>query len=179
MESKRRSCRTDSANLAFNPSALAPGSHTVSVDVTGDCGSASAQTTLTINDATDISDPPDNAEACDVSHGPVQFTVTASGTGTLHYAWTVDNVAAGTDSATLSYDPFALNPGAHTVKVVVTSDCGSDDATATLTILGQPSATIGAHAGVCRVLETDGHTKAVAVDRATGSVGLQLSRYCC
>ena len=72
----------------------------------------------------------------------MQFSVTATGTGTLHYAWTVDNVAAGTDSATLSYDPFALSPGAHTVKVVVTSDCGSDDATATLTILGQPSATV-------------------------------------
>ncbi len=133
---------TDSANLAYNPSALATGSHTVTVDVTGDCGSASAQTTLTINDATEITDPPDNAEACDVSHGPVQFSVAATGTGTLHYAWTVDNVAAGTDSASLSYDPFALNPGAHTVKVVVSSDCGSDEATATLTILGQPSATV-------------------------------------
>ena len=132
----------NSALLAYNPSALAPGSHNVTVDVTGDCGSDSAATTLTINDATEITDPPDNAEACDVSHGPVQFTVAATGTGPLHYAWTVDNVAAGTDSATLSYDPFALNPGAHTVKVVVTSNCGSDEATATLTILGQPSATV-------------------------------------
>ena len=133
---------TDSANLAFNPSALAPGSYPVTVDVTGDCGSASANTTLTINDATEISDPPDNAEACDDSHGPVNFSVTASGTGTLHYAWTVNNVAAGSDSPNLSYDPFALAPGSYPVKVVVTSDCGTDDATATLTINGLPSATL-------------------------------------
>jgi len=160
---------TDSANLAYDPSALAPGSHTVTVDVTGDCGSASAQTTLTINDATEITDPPDNAEACDVSHGPVQFTVAATGTGTLHYAWTVDNVAAGSDSNTLSYDPFALNPGAHTVKVVVTSDCGSDEATATLTILGQPSAT------VALTQECDAFSKLTATPSGGSGLGYGFS----
>lgn len=133
---------SDSPNLSYNPSALANGVYPVRVDVTGTCGSVFATTTLTINNATEITDPPDNAEACDVSHGPVAFSVVAAGTGTLHYAWTVDDVAAGTDSASLSYDPFDLTPGAHTVKVVVTSDCGSAEATATLTINAQPSATI-------------------------------------
>jgi hypothetical protein len=133
---------SDSPNLSYDPSALANGAYPVRVDVTGTCGSVFATTTLTIDNGTEIIDPPDNAEACDVSHGPVQFSVTAAGTGTLHYAWTVDDVAAGTDSHTLSYDPFSLNPGAHTVKVVVTGNCGSAEATATLTINGQPSATI-------------------------------------
>jgi hypothetical protein len=133
---------TDSSSLAYDPFALAPGSYTVRVDVTGDCGADFAETTLMIKPLTDITTPPEAASACDDSHGLVNFSVAASGSGTLHYVWKVDGGVVGTDSSSLAYDPFALAPGSYTVRVDVTGDCGADFAETTLTVNGKPSATI-------------------------------------
>jgi hypothetical protein len=128
----------DSSSLAYNPSALADGVYTVRVDVTGQCGSTFAQTTLTINDATAITTGPAAQTACDDSHGPLNFSVVAHGSGTLTYAWKVDGTPAGTNSSSLSYDPFTLGPGPHTVRVDVSGSCGSVFAQTTLTINANP-----------------------------------------
>jgi hypothetical protein len=46
----------------------------------------------------------------------------------------VDGTNVGSDQTTLSYNPSSLTAGQHTVRVEITGDCGTDDASTTLTI---------------------------------------------
>ncbi len=104
---------------------LAEGAHTVAIDATNTCGSDSASEMVT------VSPPPCDAPTVSLSHTPggtlypsdtVHFTAAATGTGPLHYAWTVDGAAAGTDSPTFD---TTLPANSHDVRVTVTNGCGS------------------------------------------------------
>jgi hypothetical protein len=120
------------------------GSYTAST--TGDCNSASKPAVLTVTPNVGITTGPSDASACQGAVGPLVFNVTATGAN-LHYAWKVNNVAAGTDSSTLSFNPSALAASTtpYPVTVHVTSDngCSPADANATLTINAKPTVTIG------------------------------------
>jgi hypothetical protein len=117
---------------------------TYHVTVAGTCGNVTKDGSLTVNPNTAISSGPSPAVACAgaTSTTPTTFSVTASGTGTLVYAWKVNGVAAGGSSSSLTYDPSALAPGNYPVTVHVTSDCGSADANTTLTINSNPTVSI-------------------------------------
>jgi hypothetical protein len=117
---------------------------TYTVTVTGTCGNVRRSGSLTVNPGTAISSGPSPAVACQgaTSTTPTNFSVTASGTGNLHYAWKVNSIAAGSDSSTLAYNPSALGPGSYPVSVHVTSDCGSADANTTLTVYSNPTVTM-------------------------------------
>jgi len=117
---------------------------TYHVTVAGTCGSVTKDGSLTVNANTAISSGPSAAAACAgaTSTTPTNFSVTASGTGTLVYAWKVNGIAAGGNSSSLAYDPSALAPGSYPVTVRVTGDCGFADASTTLTINSKPTVTM-------------------------------------
>ncbi|MBL0183360.1 MAG: hypothetical protein IPP96_14125, partial [Chitinophagaceae bacterium] len=97
-------------------SATAAGTYTV--DVTGDCGTVtSGDAVVTINAATVISIQPAGGAIC--PGGNILLSVTASGTGTLHYQWKNRVTNVGTDQDSYS----ATAAGSYTVEV--TGDCGT------------------------------------------------------
>jgi len=121
------------------------------VSTTGACNNPAQSATLSLKSALAVDTPPAAASACAGSAGPVNFSVAASGAGTLHYAWKVDGVQVGSD-ASLSYDPSALSVGDHTVRVDITDDCTSAFRTTTLTINPNPDAAAAADAAAkCQV----------------------------
>jgi hypothetical protein len=66
---------------------------------------------------------------------PAQFTVVATGSGTLHYAWSFNGAPTGFDSPALVL-PWFLVPGTYPVFVRVSNAAGSATShTATLTVL--------------------------------------------
>ena len=108
---------------------------TYTVEATGDCGTASQTATLTVNAATQTTDPPDQS-VCQGSDA--HFSTTASGTGPFHYAWTLDGSPFNGDSSSITIPTGSLSPGNHTVTVTTTGACGSAVQTATLTVGGSP-----------------------------------------
>src|SRR5262249_46015379 len=87
---------------------------------------------------TAITTPPAPKIVCAGSTVAQTFSVVATGTGTLHYAWMVDGAPFNGDSSSISVDPSALSVGSHPVKVTVTSDCGSESAMTALTATPLP-----------------------------------------
>jgi hypothetical protein len=137
----------DSSSVSVDTSGLSVGNHTVAVTVTGTCGSASQSATLTVQANTSTTKPNDRT----VCQGATaSFSTTASGTGPFHYAWTVDNVATGGDSASVSVDTTSLTVGNHTVAVTTTGACGSASQSATLTVQATTSTTTPADQTVCQ-----------------------------
>jgi hypothetical protein len=119
-----------------------------SVIVTGGCGNVTSSNALmTVNASTAISTQPAASTLC--AGNTVNFSVTASGTGTLSYQWKQDGTNVGTNSAALSVaNTQAVNAGTYTVDV--TGTCGtltSNNALLTVnpltTISTQPVATSG------------------------------------
>jgi hypothetical protein len=94
-----------------------------SVIVTGGCGNVtSSNALLTVNIATAISLNPDPVTLC--AGTTANFSVTASGTGSLSYQWKKDGSNVGTNSSTLSVaNAQAANAGTYTV--VVSGTCGT------------------------------------------------------
>jgi predicted outer membrane repeat protein len=121
----------DSSSISVATGSLSVGNHTVAVTTTGTCGSASQSATLTVQENTATSDPPDQT----VCQGATaNFSTTASGTGPFHYAWTVDGSASGGDSSSISVATGSLSVSNHTVAVTTTGACGSASQSATLTV---------------------------------------------
>ena len=119
-----------------------------SVIMTGGCGNVtSSNALLTVNSSTSISTQPAASTLC--AGNTVNFSVTASGTGTLSYQWKKDGTNVGTNSAALSVsNTQAVNAGTYTVDV--TGTCGiltSNNALLTVnpltTISTQPVGTSG------------------------------------
>ena len=112
--------------------------------VTDDCGSVTSDpATLTVNPGQPIiTDPPEDASACD--GGDALFTISATGTGTLHYQWYDDGSTVGDDSDTLNRVGVTLGDSGSQITCDVTDDCGTATSTAaTLTVLA--NTTITAH----------------------------------
>lgn len=92
----------------------------------------------------------DNApgQVC-VTAGSIVFTANGSsttGTGTLHYAWTLNNNPVGTDSPTYTYSPVSTADNGKVVKVTVSTstacNTGTSSATYTLDIVSSITPTI-------------------------------------
>ena len=60
-----------------------------------------------------------------VDQNGVMFSVTPSGAGPFHFAWTVDGQSAGGDSTSLVVDTTGLGVGNYAVGVVATGSCGA------------------------------------------------------
>ncbi|WP_158531229.1 Ig-like domain-containing protein, partial [Algoriphagus chordae] len=116
----------------FTPPSITSGTLYYYVEISGGCGLAvsNASGAITVNPSTTIDSENLNSQAiCDGgSFNPI--SVTASGTGTLHYQWYTNTSAStsgaspvGTDSP--SYTPSAAVTGTNYYYVIVSSDCGS------------------------------------------------------
>jgi len=108
--------------------------------VTGECGSANSnEAALTLKDATTITDDPDNETV--EAGGIVQFTVAATGEGSLTYQWQQDQSdlsdggdISGVTTVTLTIANADAADEAD-YRCVVTGDCGSANSNeASLTI---------------------------------------------
>ncbi|HKQ38791.1 MAG TPA: hypothetical protein VJ063_11990, partial [Verrucomicrobiae bacterium] len=87
--------------------------------------------TLTVNAATQTTDPADQT----VCQGTdANFSTVASGTGPFSYAWTLDGNPVGGNSPNVTIPTGSLSIGNHTVTVVTTGTCGSAMQTAILTV---------------------------------------------
>ena len=137
----------NTASINVDTTALSVGNHTVEVTTTGACGSAMQSATLTVQAGTTTTDPADQT----VCKGAIAgFSTTASGTGPFSYAWTVDGLPFGGNTASISVDTAALSVGSHTVAVTTTGSCGSASQSATLTVQANTTTTDPADQTVCQ-----------------------------
>ena len=97
---------TNSSSISVNTTSLSVGPHTVSVTTTGACGSASQSATLTVQEGVSTTDPPDQT-VCQGANA--SFSTTASGTGPLHYAWTLDGSPFNGDSPSINVPTGSLS----------------------------------------------------------------------
>lgn len=108
------------------------------VDVANECGTVSSATVqVTLDEQPDIATSPADATVC--AGNDATFTVTATGTAPLAYAWTVNGAPAGTDAATLVLSGVTPADDGAAIRCTVTNACGSADSTvATLTVHAAP-----------------------------------------
>ena len=119
---------TDAAS--FTPDVSTAGTYYFYVTVSGDCSSAtSAVATVVVNANTSISSDPSGYSVC-AGGSATDLSVSASGTGTLHYQWYSNTSnsnsggsAVGTDAA--SYTPDVSTAGTYYFYVTVSGDCSS------------------------------------------------------
>src|SRR5207244_489454 len=109
---------------------LTIGDHTVRVIVAGQCGSVTNSATLKVNAGITATAPSD-ATVCQGSDA--SFSTVASGAGPFSYQWSLDGAATGSNAASLTVTTSTLTIGDHTVRLIVTGQCGSITQSATLT----------------------------------------------
>ncbi|MCU1265469.1 MAG: C-terminal target protein [Acidobacteria bacterium] len=137
----------NTSSISVPTGSLSVGNHTVAVTVTGACGSASQSATLTVQENTATSDPPDQT----VCQGATaSFSTTATGTGPFHYAWTLDGSPFDGDSSSINVPTGSLSVGNHTVAVTVTGGCGPASQSATLTVQANATTTDPPDQTVCQ-----------------------------
>jgi CSLREA domain-containing protein len=138
---------TDSASLSVDTTALSVGNHSISVTVSGTCGSATRTATLTVNANTTTTDPAD-ASVCEGS--TASFTTTASGTAPFTFVWkkgaTVLNngdlggrvtiTSAGNTSTLMISNVQPTDAGTYTVET--TGACATASQSANLTVNSDP-----------------------------------------
>ena len=100
-----------SSSLTYDPSALAPGNYPVTVHVTSDCGSADANTTLTINSNPTVTIALTNACA-------TSGTLTASGSFSS-YVWAGPGIQSGQGTNQITVNAT----GTYTVTVTDSNSC--------------------------------------------------------
>src|SRR5204863_3681561 len=113
---------SNAASLSVNTTALAIGDHTVRVIVSGQCGSVTKSATLKVNAGITATGPSDTTvcQGTDAS-----FSTVASGARAYAYPWGPEGAAIGSNAASLSVSTTALTIGNHTVRVIVSGQCGS------------------------------------------------------
>src|SRR5207253_2343346 len=136
----------NAASLTVTTTALTIGDHTVRVIVTGQCGSVTNSATLSVNAGITATAPSD-ATVC---QGSASFSTLASGTGPFSYQWSLDGAATGSNTASLTFNTTALTIGGHTMRVIVTGQCGSVTNSATLSVNAGTTATGPIDATVCQ-----------------------------
>jgi Immunoglobulin I-set domain len=137
----------NSPSINVPTGSLSVGNHTVAVTTTGECGNASQSATLTVQENTATSDPPDQA----VCQGAAaNFSTTASGTGPFSYAWTLDGAPYNGNSASINVPTGSLSVGPHTVAVTVSGTCGNASQSATLNVLANTTTSDPADQTVCQ-----------------------------
>jgi polymorphic membrane protein len=107
------------------------------VDVTADNETVADSVSIENNTTTD---PPDQTVCAGED---ATFSTTSSGPGPFTYVWKLDgNVIAGATNSSVTITTGSLTPGAHTVEVTATGDCGSATQTATLNVNTAPTVTL-------------------------------------
>jgi hypothetical protein len=140
---------SDLASLAYDPSALTVGDHTVRVDITDDCTSAFRTTTLTINPNPDAAALADAAAKCQVALGTAFSLDGTASNGSP--AWSVVSQDAGItnvsfgDANQADTSVTLTGVGSATLRLTVASEsCGSDTADVTVTVNQNPTVSIEA-----------------------------------
>lgn len=127
----------DTPNISVPTGSLSVGGHPVTVTVSGTCGIVVRNATLTVQENTSASTPADQT----VCKGDTAtFSTSASGAGTLHYAWTVDGAPFGGDTPSINVPTGSLSVGNHPVTVTVSGTCGIVVRNSNLTV-NAPTAT--------------------------------------
>ena len=108
-----------SSSLTYDPSALAPGSYPVTVRVTGDCGFADANTTLTINSKPTVTMGIDNSCATSATLTATGHGGSGSGYG---FVWSTSNghIVGSNTGASITVDAT----GTYNVTVTDSNSCG-------------------------------------------------------
>ncbi|HEY0678122.1 MAG TPA: PKD domain-containing protein, partial [Chitinophagaceae bacterium] len=110
-----------------------PGTYTISLRMTGACGSATATKTVTVKAPPTVSLPAIPNACGQATVCPVP-TITNCGSTPLTYQWLFDGGAAGSST---DANPGCINfttPGVHTVSLAVTNECGTTTVTRQFTI---------------------------------------------
>ncbi|WEK33802.1 MAG: PKD domain-containing protein [Candidatus Pseudobacter hemicellulosilyticus] len=105
-----------------------PGTYTLTLRITGACGTASMQKTVQVKQKPQVSLAP-IANACGQSQIKPEATVSNCGSDPLTYLWEFDNgvVGSSTDADPGTIDFTSL--GQHSVKLTVSNECGSTTVT--------------------------------------------------
>jgi CSLREA domain-containing protein len=136
----------NTSSISVPTGSLSVGNHTVSVTVSGTCGSATKNANLTVQENTSATTPGDQT-VCQGANA--NFSTTASGTGPFSYSWTVDGSAFGGNTSSISVPTGSLSVGSHAVSVTVSGACGNVVKNANLTVQANTSATTPANQNVC------------------------------
>jgi hypothetical protein len=135
----------DTSSITVPTGSVTPGSHPVTVTVTGSCGTVVRNANLTVQANTTATVPADQTVCAGTD---ATFSTTATGDN-LHYAWTVDGSAFGGDTSSITVPTGSVTPGSHPVTVTVTGSCGTAVRNATLTVQENTTATVPADQTVC------------------------------
>lgn len=128
------------SSVAIDTTALLVGEHTVAVVVTGNCGTVTRSTTLTVQANTTATDLTP-ATVC--QEATANFSTTASGgNGAFSYQWKLDgvNIPDATNSS-VAINTTGLSGGEHSVAVVVSGNCGTIIKSTKLTVQAKTAAT--------------------------------------
>jgi gliding motility-associated-like protein len=143
-----------------------PGTYTVRLSIVTGCGTISATKTVVVKAPPRVSMAA-IASAC----GPVTFTPTATvtncGTSPVTYAWVIDGAPPITTTS-----PGSLTfstPGAHTITLTVTNECGSTSASRSFTISAPPEMNPPANQVYCPGTPVSAHNFAGSTTGATYS----------
>jgi hypothetical protein len=144
-----------------------------SVVVTGTCGAVtSSNASLTVNPATTISSQPVGSTIC--ASNTANFSVTASGQGTLTYQWQLNgSPISGATSSTLTVtNSQSANAGSYTVTV--TGACGSVTSNAAVLVVNPSTAITTQPAPVSACL--NGNASFTVVATGTGTLTYQWKK---
>src|SRR5439155_3641035 len=119
----------------------------VRVIVSGQCGSVTNSATLKVNAGITAAGPTD-ATVCPGTDA--SFPSLPDAPPTFTYQWSLDGAASGSNAASLSVNTTALTIGDHTVRVIVSGQCGSVTNSATLKVNTGITATGPTDATVCQ-----------------------------
>jgi hypothetical protein len=122
----------NSSSVTVGP--LSAGSHTLTVTVSGACGTVTKSASLTVNRSTSSNGIQGKVSLCGF-HFPATYSVSANGTN-LHYQWNLDSTDVGTDSNQYTIGTLAL--GSHTLSVTITGTCGVVTKTVAITVADCP-----------------------------------------
>jgi hypothetical protein len=136
----------DTSSITVPTGSVTPGSHPVTVTVTGSCGTVVRNANLTVTPNTTATTPPDQT-VCQGS--TANFSTTATGAN-LHYAWTVDGNTFGGDTSSVSVPTGSLSAGSHPVTVTVSGSCGTVVRNSNLTVQANTTATALSDLAVCQ-----------------------------
>jgi PKD repeat protein len=118
----------DSAEQNPQDVAFGVGVHIVTLQVTDICGSTTDTATVTITESAGVTanaGSDQNFEVCPGATKDVDLVGSGTGTGTLSYAWDLDDDGLFDDSAEQNPQDVAFGVGVHTVTLGVTDYCGS------------------------------------------------------
>ena len=131
------------------------------VVVTGACNSVTNCATLTV-DVPTTAIGPTGVTVC--QGADASFSTAASGTGPFNYQWTLDGAPVGSNAPALTANTGSLSAGSHTVRVILTGQCGSATNSANLTVQPLTSAIGPDDENAC-------HGQDVTLETVAGGVG--------